>query len=115
LPFACVLSAERIERVFAQRDGLLNEHLIDLTKSLVWSFLGQVLRSEKAASCQAAVARRLVSCEHEGIAPPTSNTGDYCRGRARLSEAAGAFGLSPFGDRLTIADCSGRGLVPRRL
>ena len=55
---------------------------------MVWSFLGQVLRDGKEASCQAAVARVVCYCEHEQIAPPTSDTGDYCRARAKLSAAA---------------------------
>jgi len=88
LPFARVLSAERIERVFAKHDGLFGEHGIYSTPIMVWSFLGQVLRSEKEAACQAAVARVASYCVQQGIARPKPNTGDYCRARAKLSEAA---------------------------
>jgi hypothetical protein len=88
LPFARILSAERVERVFAKHDGLFGQHGIYSTAMMVWSFLGQVLRDGKEASCQAAVARVVSYCEHERIAPPTSDTGDYCRARAKLSEAA---------------------------
>lgn len=88
LPFARVLSAERVERVFAKHNGLFGQQGIYSTDMMVWSFLGQVLRDGKGASCQAAVARVVSYCEHEGITPPTADTGDYCRARAKLSEAA---------------------------
>jgi hypothetical protein len=88
LPFAHVLSAERIRRVFVKHGGLFGEHGIYSTARVVWSFLGQVLRDGKEASCQAAVARVVSACTHEQTAPPTADTGDYCRARAKLSEAA---------------------------
>jgi IS4 transposase len=88
LPFARLLSAERVERVFAKHNGLFGQQGIYSTDMMVWSFLGQVLRDGKDASCQAAVARVVTCCEHEGITPPTADTGDYCRARAKLSEAA---------------------------
>jgi putative transposase len=88
LPFARILSADRVERVFAKHGGLFGQHAIYSTAMMVWSFLGQVLRDGKEASCQAAVARVVSYCEHEQIAPPTADTGDYCRARAKLSEAA---------------------------
>jgi putative transposase len=88
LPFAHILSADRIEQVFAKHDGLFGGYGIYSAAMMVWSFLGQVLRDGKEASCQAAVARVVVYCEHERIAPPTADTGDYCRARAKLSEAA---------------------------
>ena len=87
LPFASVLSAERIERVFA-RHGNLFGGTIYSTATMVWSFLGQVLRDGKEASCQAAVARIAVHQQQTGGAVPTSDTGDYCRARAKLSEDA---------------------------
>jgi len=88
LPFSQILSAERVERVFAKHDGLFGRQAIYSTAMMVWSFLGQVLRDGKEASCQAAVARVVSYCEHEQIASPTADTGDYCRARAKLSEAA---------------------------
>jgi putative transposase len=87
-PFARILSAERVERVFAKHDGLFGRQGIYSAAMVVWSFLGQVLRDGKEASCQAAVARVVSYCEHERITPPTSDTGDYCRARAKLPEAA---------------------------
>jgi hypothetical protein len=88
LPFSEILSAERIERVFAERGNLFGSQQIYSTALMVWAFLGQVLRDGKEASCQSAVAR-IVTHQHQlGHAVPTSDTGDFCRARAKLSEAA---------------------------
>lgn len=88
LPFANVLSAERIERVFARHDNLFGLGAVYSTAMMAWSFLSQVLRDGKEASCQAAVARVAAHQQQCGAAVPTSDTGDYCRARAKLSEAA---------------------------
>jgi putative transposase len=88
LPFAQVLSAERIERLFAKHGNLFGLGAIYGTAVMVWSFLGQVLRDGKEASCQSAVARVVTYCQQQGTAAPTSDTGDYCKARAKLSEAA---------------------------
>jgi hypothetical protein len=87
LPFARVLSAERIERVFVDHGNLFGGTVYS-TPITVWSFLSQVLRDGKEASCQAAVARIVAHQQQTGGAVPTSDTGDYCRARAKLSEAA---------------------------
>lgn len=88
LPFAELLSADRIQQVFAKHDCLFGLHGIYGTAIVVWAFLSQVLRDGKEASCQAAVAR-IVSYRHQqGLMVPTEDTGDYCRARAKLSEAA---------------------------
>lgn len=88
LPFAGVLSAERIERIFARHGNLFGGAAIYSTAVMVWSFLGQVLRDGKEASCQSAVARVVTYCHQQGLAAPTADTGDYCKARAKLSEAA---------------------------
>jgi len=88
LPFADILSAQRIHEIFAKHDGLFGVHGVYSTAIMVWSFLGQVLRDGKEASCQSAVARVVSYCLQVGKTPPTSDTGDYCRARAKLSEAA---------------------------
>ena len=88
LPFAEILSADRIERVFAKHGCLFGIHGIYTTAVMVWSFLSQVLRDGKEASCQAAVARVVSYCEQSGMRSPTNDTGDYCRARMKLSEAA---------------------------
>jgi hypothetical protein len=88
LPFAEILSAQRIERIFAKHDGLFGLHGVYTTAIMVWSFLSQVLRDGKEASCQSAVARVVSYYEQAGLGSPTQDTGDYCRARAKLSEAA---------------------------
>ncbi len=87
LPFANILSAERIARVFAKHGCRFGMQGVYTTALMVWSFLSQVLRDGKEASCQAAGARVVSYCEQAGIAPPTEDTGDYCRARAKLSQA----------------------------
>ena len=62
LPFADVLSAERIQRVFAKHGNLFALDGIYTTAVMVWSFLGQVLSDGKQASCQTAVARIVSYC-----------------------------------------------------
>jgi hypothetical protein len=88
LPFSGILSADRIERVFAKHGCRFGLHGVYTTAITVWSFLSQVLRDGKEASCQAAVARVVSYCEQAALAAPTEDTGDYCRARAKLSEAA---------------------------
>jgi hypothetical protein len=88
LPFSSVLSAERIERVFAKHGctfGLCGIYNAAIT---LWAFLGQVLRDGEEASCQSAVARVVCHCLQAGLPVPSSDTGAYCRARAKLSEAA---------------------------
>jgi hypothetical protein len=88
LPFAGILSAQRIERVFAKHRCSFGRHGIYTSAIMVWAFLSQVLRDGKEASCQASVARVVSYCQQAKITVPTSDTGDYCRARAKLSEAA---------------------------
>ena len=88
LPFAHVLSAERIERIFAKHGNLFGADAIYSTAVMVWSFLGQVLRDGKEASCRSAVARIVSYCGQQGTVAPTADTGDYCRARTKLSESA---------------------------
>jgi hypothetical protein len=88
LPFANILSADRIQRVFANHGCLFGQHGVYATAIVVWSFLSQVLRDGKEASCQAAVARVVSYCQQTGRDVPTEDTGDYCKARAKLSEAA---------------------------
>ena len=87
LPFAQVLSADRIERVFAKHDNLFGGKVYT-TAVMVWTFLRQVLSDGKESSCQASVAQIVVHQQQTGGVVPTSDTGDYCRARAKLSEDA---------------------------
>ena len=88
LPFAGVLSAERVERVFGEHDNLFGKDAIYSTVLTLWAFLGQALREGKQASCQAAVAEIVAHQQWAGLRTPSSDTGNYCRARAQLSEAA---------------------------
>lgn len=88
LPFANVLSADRIERIFKKHGKLFGVGRIYSTAVVLWSFLGQVLRDGKEASCQAAVARIAAYQQQQGQPTPTSDTGDYCRARNKISETA---------------------------
>jgi len=88
LPFAAVLSAERIERIFAKHGNLFAGGAIYSTAVMVWSFLGQVLRDGKEASCQSAVARVVTHAQQQRTDTPTADTGDYCKARAKLSAGA---------------------------
>lgn len=88
LPFAEVLSAERIERVFGRHDNLFGLGATYSTAVVVWAFLGQILSDGKQAACRAAVANIVSWCLLSGRDAPTEDTGDYCRARAKLSEAA---------------------------
>jgi len=88
LPFAGILSAERIERIFARHGNLFGLGGVYSTAVMLWAFLAQVLRDGKEAACQSAVARIVAHQFQQGRAVPTHDTGDYCRGRAKLSEAA---------------------------
>lgn len=88
LPFAGILSAERIERIFTKHGNLFGLGRVYSTAVMVWSFLSQVLRDGKEASCQAAVARVVAHCEQLGAPAPTSDTGDFCRARNKLSVGA---------------------------
>ena len=87
LPFADILSAERIERIFQKHRNLFGGEIYSVAV-MVWSFLGQILRDGKEASCQASVARIVAFKNQRGEPAPTSDTGDYCRARSKLSEAA---------------------------
>jgi len=50
LPFSGIISAEKIERIFARHGCLFGLNDIYSTAIMVWSFLGQVLRDGKEAS-----------------------------------------------------------------
>ena len=88
LAFARVLSAERVERVFTEHGNLFGQDAIYSTVLTLWAFLGQALREGKQASCQAAVAEIVAHQQLAGLPVPCSDTGNYCRARAQLSEAA---------------------------
>ena len=87
LPFSDVISAETIGSVFAKYSRGVRGAIY--TNAIVlWAFLSQVLRDGKEASCQSAVARIIAHLTCLRRPAPSSDTGDYCRARAKLPEAA---------------------------
>ena len=86
LPFQDVLTAEHIERVAREEGvdfGAAPGHIYSVAVTL-WAFLAQVLSKEKA--CVAAVARVLVLRIALDLPPCASETGAYCKARAKLPE-----------------------------
>ena len=85
LPFSQILSVERIDRTCRQHGCLFGRHGIYSTPVVLWAFLSHVLCDEKEAACQAAVASVAAARLEWGEEPPTEDTGDYCRARAKLA------------------------------
>ncbi len=88
LPFSDVLSAEWIERVFREESALFGQDDIFSTQIVLWSFLAQMLRDGKGSACAAAVADIATYLLQTGQRPPSGDTGDYCRARAKLNLSA---------------------------
>jgi len=86
LPFQDVLTAERIETIAAEEQVDFGSSPGDVYSVPVtlWAFLAQVVSKEKA--CVAAVARVLVLRAALGQPPCASETGAYCKARAKLPE-----------------------------
>jgi hypothetical protein len=84
LPFARVLSAQDIQRAFAQGNALFAQEDIYSTQVVLWAFLAQVLRDGKGAACASAVADIATYMQQTGQPVPSGDTGDYCRARAKL-------------------------------
>ena len=88
LPFAGVLTAGAIEQAFAQHGGLFALNDIFSAPLVLWAFLAQVLRGGKCGACAAAVADIATYLCQLGRRPPSGDTGDYCRARAKLKVGA---------------------------
>jgi len=85
LPFASVLESETIARVFREENALFGQEDIYSTQIVLWAFLAQMLRDGKGVACAAAVADIATYLMQTGRRPPSGNTGDYCRARAKLN------------------------------
>jgi hypothetical protein len=85
LPFADVLDAALIRRTFEQEDALFAQEGLFSTEIVLWAFLAQCLRDGKGAACSAAVSDIATYMLQAGRRPPSGDTGDYCRARAKLS------------------------------
>ncbi len=88
LPFARVLDGESIERVFREEKALFGQDDIYSTPIVLWAFLAQMLRDGKGVACAAAVADIAAYRLQIGCEPPSGDTGDYCRARAKLKQTA---------------------------
>lgn len=88
LPFASVLDAETIRRVFQEEEALFGQEDIFSTQLVLWAFLAQTLRDGKGVACTSAVADMATYLLQTGQRPPSGDTGDYCRARAKLKLTA---------------------------
>jgi putative transposase len=88
LPFASVLDAESIERIFREEGALFGQEDVFSTQLVLWAFLAQTLRDGKGVACSSAVADIATYLLQTGQRPPSGDTGDYCRARAKLSLTA---------------------------
>ncbi len=89
LPFADVLSEERIQAAFDDEGVAFAQEEDEIYKPplTLWAFLSQVLFHGEQRSCVAAVSRVVVLLVALGQEPPSGNTGAYCRARAKLPVA----------------------------
>lgn len=85
LPFASVLDARSIQQAFEDQDALFAEDDLFSTPIVLWAFLAQALRDGKGASCASAIAEITTYMVQIGQQPPSGDTGDYCRARAKLN------------------------------
>jgi putative transposase len=88
LPFADTLDEESIQAAFDDEGVSFadDDDAVYTPATTLWAFLSQVLFKDEQRSCVAAVARvvvMLVALEQD---PCSSNTGAYCRARAKLAE-----------------------------
>ena len=88
LPFADVLGQGQVEEAFDEQGVRFaeGEDGVYTPPVTLWAFLSQVLFKEEQRSCVAAVARVVVLLVVLGREPCSSNTGAYCRARAKLPE-----------------------------
>ncbi|MCA9147422.1 MAG: IS4 family transposase [Planctomycetaceae bacterium] len=89
LPFSDALSEDEIQKVFDTQDVgfAMQEDEVYCPAVTLWAFLSQVLFKDEQRSCAAAVARVVVMFVALGKDSPSSNTGAYCRARAKLPES----------------------------
>ena len=88
LPFASVLDAETIHRVFREEEALFGPADLFSTQIVLWAFLAQTLRDGKGVACASAGADIATYLLQTGQRPPSGDTGDYCRARAKLKLTA---------------------------
>jgi len=93
LPFGNTLSEEKVERAFNEENVPLwssdedeDEDIVYTPAVTLWAFLSQMLHRGEQRSCVAAVSRVVVLLVALGREPCSSNSGAYCRARAKLPE-----------------------------
>lgn len=88
LPFTSVLDAQAIQQAFHEQEAPFGQQDVFSTEIVLWAFLAQTLRDGKGAACTAAVADIATYMLQSGQCPPSGDTGDYCRARAKLNPMA---------------------------
>ena len=88
LPFASVLDAASIRRVFHEEEALFGQDDLFSTEIVLWAFLAQTLRDGQGVACASAVADIATYLLQTGQRPPSGDTGVYCRARAKLNLTA---------------------------
>ncbi|MCH8295105.1 IS4 family transposase, partial [Candidatus Poribacteria bacterium] len=83
LPFADVLSESDIESAL-EDEGVTYRKRLFCPIVTLWAWISQVLDKDK--SCKKAVSRVISYLVAEGMTPPSTDTGAYCKARARLKE-----------------------------
>ena len=88
LPFAEVLDEKQIAAAFAAEGVAFGEAegAVYTPAVTLWAFLSQVLHPGELRSCAAAVSRVIVLLVALGRKPCSTDTGAYCRARAKLPE-----------------------------
>jgi Transposase DDE domain len=84
LPFADLLTAERLERALDEEKATWREAIYTPVLTL-WAFLSQIVSPD--GSCRAAVARVLAWLVARGEEPCSPKTDPYCKARQRLPES----------------------------
>ena len=90
LPFADTLSAEQIQRAFDAEDvhfGDDDDQAVYTPPVTLWAMLSQMLFTAEQRSCVAAVVRVAAFYSLLGREVCSTNTGAYCRARAKVPEA----------------------------
>src|SRR4051812_864728 len=90
LPFADTLSAEQIQQAFDAEDVHFGEDADEVVYTppmTLWAMLSQMLFTAEQRSCLAAVVRVAAFYALLGREVSGTNTGAYCRARAKVPEA----------------------------
>lgn len=84
LPLADVLSMEKVQQV-ANEEGFCLRKCAWSPLATFWTFLWQALSVDLC--CRAAISRYVLYCEQRGQAAPSTDTGPYCKARAKIPQS----------------------------